>query len=207
MSLKDVYYQSNASKITEEWMKSYPSFTESQSDIKELQYSSLGNTKNFKTREEEELEKRLLNKKKRNKDKAITSEDNNKINNNNEDSDIDEVSKIHLVKTKKSKIDSVNSSKQMNTSSNIEINRTNENKSIPNNANTMNNNDIEKPIPLKRKKTRSKQKNVRKDNRANDQKPIHLQIGTKEYRGRPLTEATKKILAIDVKKDKKNTQD
>jgi hypothetical protein len=39
----------------------------------------------------------------------------------------------------------------------------------------------------KRPKTRSKQKNIRRDKRALEHKPDHLQIGSKEYRGRPIT--------------------
>jgi hypothetical protein len=42
-------------------------------------------------------------------------------------------------------------------------------------------------IKRQRKKTRSKQKNIRKDNRATGFKPEHLQIGSKSYTGRPLT--------------------
>lgn len=41
--------------------------------------------------------------------------------------------------------------------------------------------------PTKRPKTRSKQKNIRRDKRAQEHKPNHLQIGTKDYRGRPIT--------------------
>lgn len=40
----------------------------------------------------------------------------------------------------------------------------------------------------KRKKTRSKQKNIRKDNRIDELKPPHLRLGSKDYRGRPLSE-------------------
>ena len=42
----------------------------------------------------------------------------------------------------------------------------------------------------KRPKTRSKQKNIRRDNRPVSNKPVHLQLGSKEYRGRPLTEVS-----------------
>lgn len=48
----------------------------------------------------------------------------------------------------------------------------------------------------KRVKTRSKQKNIRRDNRSAESKPSHLQIGSKEYSGRPLTQETKKLLGI-----------
>lgn len=45
----------------------------------------------------------------------------------------------------------------------------------------------------KRIKTRSKQKNIRRDNRPDDQKPAHLKFG-KGYKGRPITPQTKERL-------------
>eukprot|EP01033_Poteriospumella_lacustris_P009518 gene9518-6821_t len=45
----------------------------------------------------------------------------------------------------------------------------------------------------KRIKTRSKQKNIRRDNRPDDQKPAHLKFG-KGYMGRPITPQTKERL-------------
>jgi hypothetical protein len=48
----------------------------------------------------------------------------------------------------------------------------------------------------KRKKTRSKQKNIRRDNRQDTQKPEYLRVGSAEYRGRPLTDATKAVIGI-----------
>jgi hypothetical protein len=53
--------------------------------------------------------------------------------------------------------------------------------------------------PPKRVKTRSKQKNIRRDKRAEEFKPSHLHIGSKEYTGRPLTKETKAILGIPPK--------
>lgn len=47
-----------------------------------------------------------------------------------------------------------------------------------------------------RKKTRSKQKNIRKDKRAMDQRPSHLRLGDPEYAGRGLTEETRKVLGL-----------
>ena len=47
----------------------------------------------------------------------------------------------------------------------------------------------------KRTKTRSKQKNIRKDRRADHVKPPHLQIGSALYAGRPMTEV-RQLLAI-----------
>eukprot|EP01034_Spumella_vulgaris_P021314 gene21314-27344_t len=49
---------------------------------------------------------------------------------------------------------------------------------------------------VKRTKTRSKQKNIRRDNRSNDDKPESLQVGHWKYMGRPLTKETKSILGI-----------
>ena len=51
----------------------------------------------------------------------------------------------------------------------------------------------------KRPKTRSKQKNIRRDKRAPEHKPSHLRVGSKEYRGRPITPATKQLLGIEQK--------
>jgi hypothetical protein len=52
----------------------------------------------------------------------------------------------------------------------------------------------------KRIKTRSKQKNIRRDKRGTEFKPSHLQIGSKDYQGRPLTKETKAILGLPMKK-------
>lgn len=41
--------------------------------------------------------------------------------------------------------------------------------------------------PRKKSKTRSKQKNIRRDNRPALSRPSHLQIGSSDYAGRPLT--------------------
>lgn len=46
----------------------------------------------------------------------------------------------------------------------------------------------EKVMKRKRTKTRSKQKNIRKDRRADHVKPPHLQVGSALYSGRPMTE-------------------
>lgn len=48
----------------------------------------------------------------------------------------------------------------------------------------------------KKVKTRSKQKNIRKDNRADAFKPGHLVLGNKQYQGRPLTPQTKSVLGL-----------
>lgn len=56
----------------------------------------------------------------------------------------------------------------------------------------------------KRIKTRSKQKNIRRDKRAAEFKPSHLQVGSKDYKGRPLTPETKAILGLPPKKPQNN---
>ena len=59
--------------------------------------------------------------------------------------------------------------------------------------------EISQDQPPKRVKTRSKQKNIRRDKRAEEFKPSHLHIGSKEYTGRPLTKETKAILGLPPK--------
>lgn len=58
----------------------------------------------------------------------------------------------------------------------------------------------EKP---KRIKTRSKQKNIRRDKRALEHKPDHLQIGSKNYKGRPITSETRKVLGLEQPQNKR----
>lgn len=48
----------------------------------------------------------------------------------------------------------------------------------------------------KKRKTRSKQKNVRKDTRSSQDKPEHLRIGSKNYAGRALTPETRTRLCL-----------
>ena len=48
----------------------------------------------------------------------------------------------------------------------------------------------------KRPKTRSKQKNIRRDKRDDAFKPKHLLVGSKNYTGRPLTVETKKVMGL-----------
>jgi len=50
--------------------------------------------------------------------------------------------------------------------------------------------------PRKRPKTRSKQKNIRKDNRPDDEKPSYLHKNSSDFAGRPLTQQTKAILGL-----------
>ncbi|CAM9644744.1 unnamed protein product [Ectocarpus fasciculatus] len=47
-----------------------------------------------------------------------------------------------------------------------------------------------------RKKTRSRQKNIRKDKRPADQRPAYLRAGDPEFSGRGLTEETRKFLGL-----------
>jgi hypothetical protein len=52
------------------------------------------------------------------------------------------------------------------------------------------------------KKIRSRQKNIRKDTRLDENKPSHLRWGTKDYRGRPLTSETQIQLQLPQSKNK-----
>lgn len=54
----------------------------------------------------------------------------------------------------------------------------------------------------KRIKTRSKQKNIRRDNRPDDKKPSHLKFGSKDYLGRPITPQTREKLSLPPKKSR-----
>ena len=55
----------------------------------------------------------------------------------------------------------------------------------------------EKPATKRKKrKVRSKQKNIRKDNRTTSEKPDHLQNGKGFYGGRPLTKETREFLKM-----------
>lgn len=49
---------------------------------------------------------------------------------------------------------------------------------------------LDQIVKRKRVKTRSKQKNIRRDNRPATVKPAHLQIGSKDYKGRPITKVS-----------------
>ncbi len=48
----------------------------------------------------------------------------------------------------------------------------------------------------KRRKVRSRQKNIRKDNRSAEEKPAHLIPGSRNYKGRPMTQATREKLNL-----------
>ncbi|CAM9674124.1 unnamed protein product, partial [Hapterophycus canaliculatus] len=52
-----------------------------------------------------------------------------------------------------------------------------------------------------RKKTRSKQKNIRKDKRPMEQRPAHVRVGDPEFSGRGLTDETRKFLGLPEQKD------
>lgn len=51
-------------------------------------------------------------------------------------------------------------------------------------------------LKIKRPKTRSKQKNIRRDNRPESEKPNRLWLGSREYAGRPLSQQTKIFLGL-----------
>lgn len=48
----------------------------------------------------------------------------------------------------------------------------------------------------KKPKVRSRQKNIKKDNRPSNEKPDHLRVGSKHYAGRPMTKETRQFLAL-----------
>ena len=48
----------------------------------------------------------------------------------------------------------------------------------------------------KRRKIRSKQKNIKKDTRLTKDKPDHLRVGSKSYGGRPITKETRQFLNL-----------
>ena len=58
----------------------------------------------------------------------------------------------------------------------------------------------------KRKKVRSKQKNIAKDNRTANEKPSHLVLGRADYSGRPMTQTTKDKLGIKTKLKVRNNK-
>jgi hypothetical protein len=53
----------------------------------------------------------------------------------------------------------------------------------------------------KRRKVRSKQKNIRKDSRPLSAKPEHLRLGNSQYSGRPLTKETRQKLHLPASKN------
>jgi hypothetical protein len=65
----------------------------------------------------------------------------------------------------------------------------------------VNNGDFEQK-KHKRKKTRSKQKNIRKDSRSESERPSYLNAGSSGYAGRPLTKATKEKLGLSTAQKK-----
>lgn len=66
----------------------------------------------------------------------------------------------------------------------------------------------EAPKKRQRIKKRSRQKNIRKDTRPAEARPAYLQLGSKKYTGRPLTDETLAILKIPKRmpKVKKNSK-
>ena len=58
----------------------------------------------------------------------------------------------------------------------------------------------------KRRKIRSKQKNIYKDTRTMDQKPQHLRLGSQEFEGRPLTAETRDKLSLPAPKERRRPQ-
>jgi hypothetical protein len=58
----------------------------------------------------------------------------------------------------------------------------------------------------KRTKKRSRQKNIYKDTRPMHGKPLHLQLGTSQFQGRPMTAETRAKLNIPLTLEKKKTK-
>ena len=58
----------------------------------------------------------------------------------------------------------------------------------------------------RRKKVRSRQKNIRKDNRPLEQRPEHLRPGHTAYKGRPLSAATKEKMGLPPNKEQVKEQ-
>ena len=57
----------------------------------------------------------------------------------------------------------------------------------------------------RRRKIRSRQKNIRKDSRADHNKPEHLRIGSRKYQGRPMTAETRSKLNLPARKPTSST--
>lgn len=147
-----------------------------------------------------ELEQRLLSKRKRQKETkpAETSYKNLSIEKSYSNSMIDDssISKIDMISSKKGNKSIVQqthkdlsnqkiaakSSTNLEPSSNAKLSKNHGLIEQGKDPQTTNNE------TRKRKKTRSKQKNIRRDTRTDDKKPVHLQYGSKEYKGRPLSE-------------------
>lgn len=92
-----------------------------------------------------------------------------------------------------------NKNNNSNTSGNNKYQNQNKNQAAGsgNNGDGNGDGDGEKPfIKRKRPKTRSKQKNIRRDKRDSEFMPEHLKVGSDKYTGRPLTEETKKYMGI-----------
>jgi len=94
-----------------------------------------------------------------------------------------------------------NNRQDSNENNNNNTNTINDEESNQNQLNTKNNKDGDasnddksKNKGRKKPKIRSKQKNVRKDNRPTHLKPDHLKIGSVAYQGRPLTQETREFL-------------
>jgi len=67
-------------------------------------------------------------------------------------------------------------------------------------------NDKPQRTKRKRKKVRSRQKNIRKDNRSVDEKPDYLIPGSENYQGRPMTPATREKLNLPPRKKKQKSE-
>jgi len=57
-----------------------------------------------------------------------------------------------------------------------------------------------------KRKTRSKQKNIKKDTRPSNEKPEHLRVGSKEFAGRPMTGETRTYLSLPESRTQKRAK-
>ena len=151
------------------------------------------NDNNKRLREDEKdelsraLELKIKKKSKHDNNNSNKKNDDNNIKDDDDDGDDDDG--IHgIIENDIQKIKNVKEKHNNNDKNNEKKNNDNINKKPNNiiNNNNNNNNNNEKTMDMKRKKkkTRSKQKNIRKDNRAEAEKPNY----------RPLTDNTKNFL-------------
>lgn len=222
--LREVYFDRTASKIVEQWVQ--PSGTSSTiDDIDNMIRKSIFSTnlsesssktnrigigyKQHSNKVTDELEQRLLNKKRKSKNYGDKDIESTKVMD-----DEKEETKLDIILSTKAKSRSISEAKtkaSLEDDATIRHTPSSKTKSSDQSSGSVHPdtslNDSTKQYygPIrKRKKTRSKQKNIRRDHREQDEKPIHLQFGSKEYRGRPLSQETKRALHIDtVKKNKK----
>jgi hypothetical protein len=227
--LRDVYFDDTSSKLVDQWVgASGTSSAEDDIDniIRKSMFSSNPHNLSDTTRKPhtgigykpnpnkiiDELEQRLLNKKAKRKNEDLSTNEKLRIDDEKEESKLDIIlSSKQKAKTSIKRVESSKPSALTSSSSNQQrsIYKPNPNSVIQSSTgsitdlNNTDNNNQDTDFKRKRTKTRSKQKNIRRDHREQDKKPIHLQFGSKEYRGRPLSKETKNVLNISAAPKKK----